>query len=183
MPRDSNGHLVPGRISPARSVPASIARPEYVGRQAPREYEGDDSYDAEQIELIRKSGRIAAGAVEAVALALRAGVTTDELDRIGHDYMVERGAYPSTLGYRGFPKSICTSINEVICHGIPDDTVLEDGDIINIDVTAYKNGVHGDLSKTFIVGTASQEVTDLVDRTREAMNRGIKAVRPGARST
>ncbi len=83
-------------------------------------------------------------------------MTTDELDVIGHDYMVEHGAYPSTLGYRGYPKSVCTSINEVICHGIPDDTVLVDGDIINIDITAFKNGVHGDLSKTFIVGTRAR---------------------------
>jgi methionyl aminopeptidase len=93
--------------------------------------------------------------------------------------MIEHGAYPSTLGYRGYPKSVCTSINEVICHGIPDDTVLEDGDIINIDITAFKNGLHGDLSKTFLVGSVSHEATDLVNRTREAMNRGIKAVAPG----
>ena len=96
-----------------------------------------------------------------------------------HDFIVANGAYPSTVGYRGFPKAVCTSINEVICHGIPDDTVLQDGDIINIDVTAYKNGFHGDLSKTFMVGDAPQERIDLVDRTREALARGIKAVAPG----
>jgi methionyl aminopeptidase len=179
MPRDSTGHLVPGVISPQRAVPADIARPEYVGRRGPREYTGNDVYDAGGIERIRESGAIAAGAVEAVGAAIRPGVTTDELDRVAHEFMVERGAYPSTLGYRGFPKSSCTSLNEVICHGIPDDTVLEDGDIINIDITAFKNGVHGDLNKTFIVGAASQGVVDLVDRTREALNRGIKAVAPG----
>ncbi len=179
MPRDSSGLLIPGQVSAIRGVPAGIPRPEYVGRPGPREYEGNDIYSAEQIELIRESGKIAAGAVEAVGAAIRPGITTDELDVIGHNYIVEREAYPSTLGYRGYPKSVCTSINEVICHGIPDTTVLVEGDIINIDITAFKNGVHGDLSKTFIVGTASQEATDLVERTREAMNRGIKAVAPG----
>jgi methionyl aminopeptidase len=170
---------VPGRIAPARAVPSTIPRPEYVGKAAPRAYTGTDIYSPGDIESIRESGRIAARAIEAVGLAIRPGVTTNELDVIGHDYIVEHGAYPSTLGYRGYPKSVCTSINEVICHGIPDDTVLEDGDIINIDITAFKNGVHGDLSKTFIVGTASEEATELVERTREAMNRGIKAVAPG----
>jgi methionyl aminopeptidase len=179
MPRDSNGHLIPGSVSPQRSVPKSIPRPEYVGKPGPRDYEGTNIYSPEQVERIRESGRIAAGAVEAVGLAIRPGVTTDELDGIAHDFMVERGAYPSTLGYRGFPKSSCTSLNEVICHGIPDDTVLQDGDIINIDITAYKNGVHGDLNKTFVVGAASQDAVDLVDRTREALQRGIKAVAPG----
>jgi methionyl aminopeptidase len=98
---------------------------------------------------------------------------------IAHEFLVGQGAYPSTLGYRGYPKSCCTSVNEVICHGIPDDTVLEDGDIVNIDITAYKNGFHGDSNQTFIVGQASEDITLLVERTREAMNRGIKAVAPG----
>jgi methionyl aminopeptidase len=179
MPRDSHGHLVPGVISPARSVPKNIPRPEYVGKPGPREYNGNNVYDAEGIERIRESGRIAAGAVEAVGAAIRPGITTDELDGIAHQYLISRDAYPSTLGYRGFPKSSCTSLNEIICHGIPDDTVLTDGDIINIDITAFKNGVHGDLNKTFVVGNASQDAIDLVDRTREAMNRGIKSVAPG----
>ena len=179
MPRDSNGHLVPGRISPLRSVPKDIQRPEYVGKPAPKKFTGSDVYSHESIQLIRESGRIAAEAIQAVGRGIRAGVTTDELDGIGHDYLVANGAYPSTLGYRGFPKSSCTSLNEVICHGIPDDTVLEDGDIINIDITAFKNGVHGDSNVTFIVGEASPDATALVDRTRESLARGIKAVAPG----
>jgi methionyl aminopeptidase len=179
MPRDLNGHLVPGRVSPQLAVPASIERPEYVGKVGPREFTGSDVYSPEAVERIRESGRIAAGAVEAVGEAIRPGVTTDSLDRIAHEYMISRGAYPSTLGYRGFPKSCCVSLNEVICHGIPDDTVIEDGDLVNIDITAFKNGVHGDLNQTFLAGMASQEAIDLVDRTREAMNRGIKAVAPG----
>ena len=162
-----------------RSVPKDIARPEYVGKAGPKPFDGSDVYDAEKVELIRESGRIAAQAVEAVGAAVAPGVTTEELDQIAHDFMVSAGAYPSTLGYRGFPKSSCTSLNEVICHGIPDDTVLEDGDIINIDITAFKNGVHGDLNKTFLVGEVREDVAALVEGTRESLNRGMKSVAPG----
>ncbi len=179
MPRDANGHLVAGRISAPRLVPASIPRPEYVGKAGPAPFIGSDVYRAEKIALIRESGTIAARAVDAVGAAIRPGVTTDELDGIAHDFMVANGAYPSTLGYRGFAKSSCTSLNEVICHGIPDDTVLIDGDIINIDITAFKNGVHGDLNATFLVGEVAPDVADLVERTRESLNRGITAVAPG----
>jgi len=111
--------------------------------------------------------------------AVAPGVTTDELDRVAHEFMVDHGAYPSTLGYKGFPKSCCTSLNEIICHGIPDSTVIEDGDIVNIDVTAYINGVHGDTNATFLAGDVAEEHRLLVERTREAMMRAIKAVKPG----
>lgn len=179
MPKDSAGHLIPGRVSPVRPVPSSIARPEYVGKKAPAPFTGTDVYTPEEVELIRESGRIAAQAIALVGESVRPGVTTEELDVIGHEFLIANGAYPSTLGYRGFPKSICSSVNEVICHGIPDDTVIEDGDIVNIDITAYKNGFHGDSNQTFIAGTATEEVTLLVERTRESLNRGIKAVAPG----
>lgn len=179
MPKDSAGHLLPGTVSSHRSVPAHIVRPEYVGHTAPARFTGSDVYSPERIELIRESGRIAAEAIQAVGRAVVPGVTTEELDRVGHEFLLRNDAYPSTLGYRGYPKSLCSSVNEVICHGIPDDTVLENGDIVNIDITAYKNGVHGDSNVTFIVGEASEEVTLLVDRTREALARGIKAVAPG----
>ena len=110
-------------------------------------------------------------------------MTTDELDRVGHEYLLDHGAYPSTLGYRGFPKSLCTSVNEVICHGIPDSTVLRDGDIVNIDITAFLTvdglGVHGDTDATYLVGEVDEESRLLVERTHEAMMRGIRAVAPG----
>jgi methionyl aminopeptidase len=181
MPKDSSGHLIPGRVSPMRSVPAGIPRPEYVGKQGPTPNADGDVYTPDEIELIRESGRIAAQAIAAVGQAVRPGITTEELDIIGHEFLLANDAYPSTLGYRGYPKSICSSVNEVICHGIPDDTVLDDGDIVNIDITAFKNGFHGDSNQTFIAGTASEDVVLLVERTREALNRGIKAVAPGRR--
>jgi len=179
MPRDAAGHLVAGTVSPPRAVPASIPRPEYVGRPGPRPFTGSDVYTPTEIERIRVSGRIAAQTVDAVGAAIRPGVTTDELDAIAHDFLVAHDAYPSTLGYRGFPKSCCTSINEVVCHGIPDDTRLVEGDIINIDITAYHDGMHGDLNATFLVGEVAPATRDLVERTREALQRGIKAVAPG----
>src|SRR5262245_40907717 len=173
------GSVAPGVVSPRRPVPASIERPEYVDRPAPAPYTGPEVKDGETIERMRVAGRIAAQAMAAAAAAIAPGVTTDELDRIGHEFMLDHGAYPSTLGYRGFPKSLCTSLNEVICHGIPDDTVLRDGDIINIDITAFKDGVHGDTDATYLVGDVDEESRLLVERTREALHRAIKAVRPG----
>jgi methionyl aminopeptidase len=170
--------LQPGRISPVRAVPAHITRPEYVGQRAPRVGEPEVK-DADTLERMRLAGRLAAQALAEVGAQVAPGVTTDELDRIGHEFLVDHGAYPSTLGYRGFPKSLCTSLNEVICHGIPDDTVIADGDIVNIDITAYIGGVHGDTNATFLAGHADEESTLLVERTREAMMRGIRAVAPG----
>jgi methionyl aminopeptidase len=170
--------LRPGRISPLRKVPSHIMRPEYVGKERPKTGEPDVK-TPEIIERMRVAGRIAGQALEEVGRHIRPGVTTDELDQVGHDFLVERDAYPSTLGYRGFPKSLCTSLNEVICHGIPDDTVLRDGDIINIDITAFLDGVHGDTDATFLVGDVDEESRLLVERTHEAMMRGIRAVRPG----
>ena len=170
--------LQPGRVSPQRQVPSSITAPEYVGRKRPRLGEPDVK-DAETIERMRVAGRIAAQALEEVGRHVTPGVTTDELDRVGHEFLVSHGAYPSTLGYRGYPKSLCTSLNEVICHGIPDDTVIADGDIVNVDITAYIGGVHGDTNATFLAGDVDEESRLLVERTHEAMMRGIRAVAPG----
>jgi methionyl aminopeptidase len=137
----------------------------------------------EVIERMRVAGRIAAQALREVAGHIAPGVSTDELDRVGHEFLCDHGAYPSTLGYRGFPKSLCASINEVICHGIPDSTVLREGDIVNIDITAYVTidgiGVHGDTDATYPVGEVDEESRLLVERTEQALGRAIAAVRPG----
>ena len=161
-----------------RQVPAAIARPEYVGKRHPRTGEPEVK-DAETIERMRVASRIAARALAEVGRHVAPGVTTDELDRVGHEFICDHGAYPSTLGYRGYPKSLCTSLNEVICHGIPDDTVIADGDIVNVDITAYIGGVHGDTNATFLAGNVDEESRLLVERTHEAMMRGIRAVAPG----
>ncbi len=140
--------------------------------------------DAETIARMREAGRIAARAMAEAARHIAPGVTTDSLDAVAHAYLCDHGAYPSTLGYRGFPKSLCTSVNEVICHGIPDSTVLNEGDIVNLDVTAFVGGVHGDTNATYLVGgeeAVDEESRLLVERTREALDRAIKAVRPGRR--
>jgi methionyl aminopeptidase len=171
--------VTPGTITPQRPVPASIARPEYVGRPGPAPFEGSEVKSPEVVERIRVASRIAAQALAEVGRAVQPGVTTDELDRIGHEFLLDHGAYPSTLGYRGFPKSLCTSVNEVICHGIPDSTVLVDGDIVNVDITAYVGGVHGDNNATFGVGQLDEAAALLVERTQESLHRAIKAVVPG----
>ena len=171
--------LTPGTVTPMRPVPAAIPRPEYVGRPAPARSTEPWVQTPEVIEAMRVAGRISAGALAAGGAVVAPGVSTDEVDRVVHEYLVAHDAYPSTLGYKGFPKSCCTSLNEVICHGIPDSTVIEDGDIVNIDVTAFIGGVHGDTNATFLAGNVSEEDRLLVERTREATLRAIKAVRPG----
>jgi len=171
--------LMPGHLTPWRAVPASIPRPEYVGKKRPKEWRGSHVQTPETIERMRVAGRLAAQATQLAGEHCKPGVTTDDIDKVVHEFLCDHGAYPSTLGYKGFPKSCCTSLNEVICHGIPDSTVLEDGDIINVDVTAYLGGVHGDTDATFCVGDVSEDARLLVDRTHEAMMRGIRAVAPG----
>lgn len=179
MPKLPSGELIPGNLSPERSVPRHISRPEYVGKPAPETYRGGNTYTDAEIEKIRAASQLAAHALDVISNEISAGMTTDELDRIGHDVLIEHGAYPSTLGYRGFPKSVCTSVNEVICHGIPDDTVISEGDIVNVDITAYLDGFHGDTNRTFMIGEVSSDARLLVERTYEALQRGIRAVAPG----
>ncbi|MGH8959590.1 MAG: type I methionyl aminopeptidase [Jatrophihabitantaceae bacterium] len=173
--------LRPGTVSPRRAVPASIARPHYIGAKSGTPWDFDDALvkDADTIARMRVAGRIAGDALVEVGRHVAPGVSTDELDRIGHEFMVAAGAYPSTLGYKNFPKSLCTSVNHVICHGIPDSRALADGDIVKVDITAFIDGVHGDTCASFYAGDVSQEVRELGERTREAMMRGIGAVRPG----
>lgn len=178
MPRNSMGHLIPGKISQRLSVPTAVTKPEYVGKPAPAPHQGGDKYDSETIGRIRKASRLAAQALALVLESAKPGMTTDELDRIGHEFLVSHGAYPSTLGYRGFPKSLCSSLNEVVCHGIPDDTVMQEGDLLNIDISAYLDGVHGDTNGSVVLGS-NPDAELLVERTQEAMLRGIKAAMPG----
>ena len=173
--------VAPGAISPRRPVPSHIPRPEYVDKPGPEKFTGSEVKDAETIEKIRVASRLAAQARDLVGSHVAPGVTTDELDRIGHEFLCDHDAYPSTLGYKGFPKSLCSSVNEVVCHGIPDSRVVEDGDIVNIDITAFLDGVHGDTNATFLAGDVDEETRLLVERTREALERGIKAVKPGRR--
>ncbi len=179
MPFDDHDNLIPGVLPAPLTVPREIARPPYVGLQEPPAYTGDNTYTEAEVAKIRAAGRIASRALDAVGAAVAPGVTTAQLDRIGHDVVVAAGAYPSTLGYRGYPASSCTSVNEVVCHGIPDDTVLREGDIVNVDITAYLDGFHGDTNRTFRVGQVTEDVDLLVERTHEAMMRGIRAAKPG----
>ena len=173
------GCLTPGVVTPIRTVPADIVRPEYVGKKTPNEGNDSNMYTPEEVERVRAAGKVAAGAIMEAAKIAVPGTTTDQIDVLIHEYICDHGAYPSTVGYRGYPKSVCTSLNEVICHGIPDSTVLEDGDILNLDVTAYLDGMHGDTNKTLLVGNVDEESRLLVERTEEALNRAMKAVKPG----
>ena len=162
-----------------RFVPDHIIKPEYVGKKSPSIYSGSDVQTKETIEKMRIAGQIAANAMHIAGSQIKDGMTTDQIDQIVHEFILDHNAYPSTLGYRGFPKSLCTSINEVICHGIPSNQIIKDGDIVNLDVTAFKDGVHGDTNYTFLVGQVKEETKLLVERTKESLDRAIQAVAPG----
>jgi methionyl aminopeptidase len=150
-----------------------------VGQRVFQARQEPEVKDADTIDRMRIAGRVAAQALHAVAEHIAPGVTTDELDRIGHEFLCDNGAYPSTLGYKSYPKSLCSSVNEVICHGIPDSTVLDEGDIVNIDITAFIGGVHGDTNATFAVGNTDDGSRLLLERTRESLARAVRAVAPG----
>lgn len=177
-----------------RAVPEHITRPDYAQPGAggrPKSHTVDaygrrkvirNHMKGDDLERMRRACRAAREVLEEVIEAVRPGISTEELDLIAHEACVARGGYPSPLGYRGFPKSLCTSINEVICHGIPDpDRVLKEGDIINCDVTIYLDGMHGDCSETVFVGTPSPEARRLVEFTYESLMSAIQVVRPGKR--
>lgn len=177
---NKRGKLKPGRPTPILEVPAGIERPEYVWKEEVQEACGEPYVQTpETIEAMRETSVIAANALAAAGKVVAPGVTTAAVNKVAHEYMCDHGAYPSCLGYRGFPHASCISLNEIVCHGIPDSTEIRDGDIVNIDVTAYKNGVHGDTNATFLAGDVSEEHRLLVERTREATMRGIRAAKPG----
>ncbi len=181
LPPPPSPPVTQGLVGPVRSVRSGIPRPEYALTGEPSSRASRAVRTPDEIEAMRVAGRVAAAALVEVGRHVRPGVTSDELDRIGHEFMIDAGAYPSTLNYRGFPKSLCTSVNEIVCHGIPDSRKLADGDIVNVDVTAYIEGVHGDTSCTFLVGEVDEDSAQLVERTRSAMHAGIAVVGPEAR--
>ncbi|XP_010548408.1 PREDICTED: methionine aminopeptidase 1D, chloroplastic/mitochondrial isoform X2 [Tarenaya hassleriana] len=172
--------LRPGKLSPRRPVPDHIQKPPYVNSwQPPGIASGPEIHDKKGQDGMRASGQLAARVLEYAGTLVKPGITTDEIDEAVHQMIIENGAYPSPLGYGGFPKSVCTSVNECICHGIPDSRPLEDGDIINIDVTVYLNGYHGDTSATFFCGNVDEEAKKLVQVTKECLDKAISICGPG----
>lgn len=177
--RDSFAPIRPGKQSPRRDVPVAIVRPPYA-LSGERSVRGEsDVKSRDVIARMRRTGVAAGDVLREVGAAIAPGVTTDELDQICHDACIAAGGYPSPLNYGGFPKSVCTSVNEVICHGIPDNRPLIDGDIVNIDVTLFREGVHGDTNATWCVGTVDPLSRKLVDVTRQCLERAIAVVAPG----
>ncbi|KAL8091344.1 hypothetical protein AgCh_033813 [Apium graveolens] len=176
----STKRLRQGTLSPPRPVPDHILFPPYVNLNIPPGISsGPQLHDNYGIHCMRASGRLAAHVLQHAGTLVMPGITTDEIDQAVHQMIVANGAYPSPLGYGGFPKSVCTSVNECICHGIPDSRALEDGDIINIDVTVYLNGYHGDTSATFLCGEVDDEAKKLVQVTKESLDKAISICAPG----
>ncbi len=165
-------------VSAVRTVPDDIERPPYVLGERPGQA-GAQRHHGEALDRLRVACRVGAEVLEETAAAVAPGVTTDELDAVAHEAYIRRGAYPSTLGYKSYTKALCTSVNEVVCHGIPDSRPLCEGDLVNIDVTAYIGGMHGDTSATILVGVVDEPTRALVATTREATLRAIGALRPG----
>jgi len=172
-------------LSPRREVPASIPLPDYAGDGVPRSerlraYPNIKILTTEEQEKARKVCKLAREILDLAAEHVKPGVTTDEIDAIVHQATIDRGAYPSPLNYRNFPKSVCTSVNEVICHGIPDQRKLQEGDIVNLDVTAYFDGYHGDLNETYPVGKIDDGSKRLIKTSRECLDAAIAICKPGA---
>jgi methionyl aminopeptidase len=177
--RPLEGKVLPGRVTPMRTVPSGIAPTPYYADGTPARRDEPMVKTPDVLARIRRAGQVAAEVLAVTGAAVRPGVTTEELDAIAHQAYIDRGAFPSTLNYHGYPKAICTSVNEVICHGIPDDRPLAEGDIVNVDVTAYLDGVHGDCSGMFVAGETDQASLDLIAVTRRCRDLGIAAARAG----
>ena len=161
-----------------RTVPDNIVKPPYAETGKVTRWQESAVKSPEIIERMRIACSAASEVLRLAGEFVRPGITTDAIDVYVHNLCIERGAYPSPLNYSGYPKSVCTSVNEVICHGIPDSRVLQEGDIINLDVTTYMNGVHGDTNATFLVGNVSEIDRKLVKVTEECLWLGIEAVKP-----
>ena len=172
------------KVTPKREVPKHIQKPEYAATGQPlSEIKHANSkyipvYTEEEIEGIRLACQIGRKALDAAHEACKVGVTTEEIDRVVHEVILENDAYPSPLGYYGFPKSCCTSVNEVICHGIPDMRKLQDGDIVNVDISVFKDGYHGDLNETFCVGEVAQSSKDLIAASHDSLMKAIEICKP-----
>lgn len=177
----SRTRLKPGTVGPEREVPAHIPRPPYAANyDNPGWTNAVEVHDEEGLKKMRAACKLAAQVLQHAGTRVKPGVRTDEIDAEVHKMIVEAGAYPSPLRYGKFPKSVCTSVNECVCHGIPDSRPLVDGDIVNIDVTVYLNGYHGDTSSMFFCGEVSEKAKRLCQATKEAMEAGIQECRPGA---
>jgi len=177
------GTIRPGKVSPRRPVPTHIARPDYADTGVPTsEIAGRNTTEVlgpKEIEAMRTVCKLAREILDIAGATAKVGVTTDEIDRVVHEATIARNAYPSPLNYREFPKSCCTSVNEIICHGIPDSRPLQDGDIVNVDISAYYGGFHADLNETFLIGNVDEKGQLLVKTTHEALNAAISIVKPG----
>jgi methionyl aminopeptidase len=175
----------PGVLSPRRAIPLNIVRPEYADTGEASRGTGRLVRTDDELVRMRRACKAAAEVLRTAGAAVKPGITTDALDALAHETALKLGAYPSPLNYGKtddrppFPKSICTSVNEVICHGIPDSRALQNGDIVNIDVTVFLDGMHGDTNATFFVGEVDEESQRLVRVTRECMMKGIDAVKIG----
>merc|ERR1712137_252950 len=181
-----SGPLRPATVTPMRKVDSHIQKPDYADTGIPLSEQEDKSnpgsiviHTPEEIEAMRKVCRYGREVLDLAGSMVRVGITTEEIDAAVHAACLERNSYPSPLNYHYFPKSCCTSVNEVICHGIPDTRPLEDGDIVNIDITLYHNGFHGDLNATYFVGNVDEESKKLVRVARECLDKAIAACRPG----
>lgn len=171
----------PAKVTPAYVVPKHIVRPEYVGTGVVPEWpDYIEIQNQEQIEGLARACQLARHVLLLAGQSLKIGMTTDEIDFIVHQETIKNNAYPSPLGYGGFPKSVCTSVNNVVCHGIPDSRKLQNGDIVNIDVTVYLEGYHGDTSETFLIGQVDEVGQRLVETARRCRDEAIAACKPGA---